>query len=68
MEVDIGDVNISELVEAAAAGQEVVLVKDGRPVARLVPFRQLGGLQGRIRIADDFDDPLELTTSGSNPC
>jgi len=37
MEVDIRDANISELVEAAAAGQEVVLMKDGRPVARLVP-------------------------------
>lgn len=56
--------HLSRLVDDAAAGQEVVIAKRGKPVARLVPFaeepkkRQLGRLAGKIRIPDNFDDPL----------
>ena len=54
----------SRLVERAAAGEEIVIAKAGRPVARLVPLglrphrRQPGGWEGRVRIAEDFDAPL----------
>ena len=54
--------HLSRLVDEAAAGTEVVIAKAGRPIAKLVPIRpairKLGTLRGRIRIADDFDDPL----------
>ncbi len=56
--------NLSRLVERAAAGEEFVIAKAGRPLARLVPLgkqlgpRPLGLLAGQVRIADDFDDPL----------
>lgn len=56
--------NLSELVERAAAGEEITIAKAGRPMARLVPLaserprRKLGGWEGRVWIADDFDDPL----------
>ena len=56
--------SLSDLVERAAAGEEIVIAKAGRPLAKLVPFsspaqrRQPGGWQGRVRIAEDFDAPL----------
>ncbi len=53
---------LSRLVEQAAAGDEIVIAKAGRPMARLVPIepktRHPGQWRGRIQIADDFDDPL----------
>lgn len=54
----------AEIVAAAEGGQEVVIARAGRPVARLVPVtppprpRVPGALAGRLRIAADFDDPL----------
>jgi len=55
---------LSRLLDAAAAGEEVIIAKAGRPVARLVPIdvtlppRRLGILDGKINVPDDFDDPL----------
>ena len=54
---------LSALVERAAAGEEIVIAKAGRPRARLVPLaddgeRRPGRAKGRIRIAADFDAPL----------
>jgi prevent-host-death family protein len=56
--------HLSRLVEDAAAGEEIIIAKAGKPVAKLVPIeselksRQLGTLRGKIWIADDFDQPL----------
>ena len=54
--------NLSELVDRAAAGEEIIIAKAGTPVARLVPLRVRertpGRAKGIIRIADDFDAPL----------
>jgi prevent-host-death family protein len=55
---------LSRLLDQAAQGEEVVITRHGRPVAKLVPVgpvreeRRLGGLRGKIRIAKDFDAPL----------
>ena len=55
---------LSRLIEQAAAGEEIVIAKAGKPVARLVPFeprrepRQPGLMKGQIWIAEDFDEPL----------
>lgn len=52
---------LSRLVERAAAGEEVVIAKAGKPVARLVPVekpRRGGGfLKGKIWYAPDWDSP-----------
>ena len=56
--------NLSKLVEKVMKGEEVIIGKSGKPVAKLVPYnldtspRQLGAgnWQGQIWIADDFDD------------
>jgi prevent-host-death family protein len=53
---------LSELVDRAAKGEEVIIAKAGKPVARLVPLRvrerKPGRLKGKIKIAEDFDAPL----------
>lgn len=54
----------SKLVEWAINGEETIIAKSGKPVAKLVPIssekpkRLLGVLKGKIKIADDFDAPL----------
>ncbi len=56
--------HLSRLVEEAAAGEEIVIAKAGRPVARLVALEaqrlrpKPGSMRGRIHIAEDFDAPL----------
>ena len=55
---------LSKLVDRAAAGEEIVIAKAGKPMARLVPLQQRrprksGFLKGQIWIADDFDDTPE---------
>jgi prevent-host-death family protein len=56
--------NLSTLVERAARGEEIVIAKAGRPLARLVPLarrttpRPLGLLAGQVTVGPDFDDPL----------
>jgi prevent-host-death family protein len=54
---------LSQLVERAEAGEEVVIARNGKPVARLVPVARTssfasirGSLRGQIHIADDFDE------------
>lgn len=56
--------HLSSLVEEAAAGEEIIIAKAGKPVARLVPLQKpdfrksFGILKGRVWISDDFDAPL----------
>lgn len=67
----MGSVNIyeaktqlSKLIDRAANGEDVVIARNGRPVARLTalaeakPAIRFGVLKGKISIADDFDAPL----------
>ena len=55
---------LSRLLERVEHGEEVVITRHGKPVAKLVPIakrqapRKLGALRGRIRIAKDLDAPL----------
>lgn len=54
---------LSSLVDEAAAGKEIIIAKNGKPMAKLVAFqapvkRKPGRLKGRIWISDDFDAPL----------
>lgn len=55
---------LARLVERAAAGEEITIVKAGRPLAKLVPLpkkwkpRNPGGWEGQMRIAEDFDAAL----------
>ena len=57
--------HLSRLLERAAAGEEIVLGKSGKPMALLVPYHERrrprvpGRLAGKIWIAPDFDDTPE---------
>lgn len=58
--------HLSRLVERAAQGEDVVIARAGRPVARLIAYeddgpRKLGAWKGRVWMADDFDElPADL--------
>ena len=53
---------LSALIERVVAGEEIVIGKAGRPVAKIVRYerseepRTPGALRGKIAIADDFDE------------
>jgi prevent-host-death family protein len=58
--------HLSALVEKAAAGEEIVIAKAGKPLAKLVPLEAIE-FKPRVPgqkvlnityIAPDFDDPL----------
>lgn len=57
--------HLSSLVERAAEGEEIVIAKAGKALARLVPLgakprprRRPGGWKGKLWVARDFDAPL----------
>jgi prevent-host-death family protein len=56
--------HLSQLVDRAARGEEIIIAKAGKPRARLVPLcateepRKPANLLGVTFVADDFDDPL----------
>lgn len=64
--------SLSRLVDRAAAGEEIVIAKAGKPMARLVPLappaprpRVFGHLRGQVRIGADFDGPLPPDIRGA---
>ncbi|MGH8612472.1 MAG: type II toxin-antitoxin system Phd/YefM family antitoxin [Gammaproteobacteria bacterium] len=54
--------HLSRLLEAVAAGEEIIIAKAGKPIAKLVPIekpkREPGRLKGLIQWSDTFFDPL----------
>jgi prevent-host-death family protein len=55
--------HLSQLAERAANGEEIVIARNGDPLARLVAIeprrpRRLGLWKGKVSIGKDFDDPL----------
>jgi len=55
---------LSQLVDKAASGEEVIVCRNGKPVARITrlastePAVRFGVLKGQLRVPDDFDAPL----------
>lgn len=66
MEVNIHEAktHLSKLLERVALGEEVIIAKAGKPVAKLVaipeerPRFKLGSAKGEFVVPDDFNDPL----------
>lgn len=64
---------LSQLVELAKKGEEVVIAKNGKPEARIVPINAepkdcFGMDEGKIWMADDFNDlPVDILELMSNP-
>jgi prevent-host-death family protein len=66
---------LPELIERAQAGEVVLITRNGKPVARLVPVAETKGLasvrgiwRGRVRIADDFDELLDDIADAFDAC
>jgi prevent-host-death family protein len=57
--------HLSRLIDDVVAGAEIIIAKAGKPMARLsaitppVRKKHLGLLKGKIKVADDFDTPLD---------
>ncbi|MDB4914550.1 MAG: hypothetical protein JWM95_2194 [Gemmatimonadetes bacterium] len=67
MNVHAAKTNLSRLLVRVANGEEIVIARDGVPVARLVPYastaapRQLGAFAGKLWISEDaFETPAWL--------
>lgn len=57
-------IHLSRLIDKAAAGEEIIIAKAGKPVAKLVSLhnapsaRSLGIFQGKLNVLEDFDVAL----------
>ena len=64
MNIHEAKTHLSKLLERVALGEEVIIAKAGKPVARLVPIatkskkRFVGSAKGEFVVPDDFNDPL----------
>lgn len=60
--VQVAESNLSELIDAALSGEEVVIDQDGRPVVRMVPIERrpfkIGMMQGQLGKGPDFFEPM----------
>ena len=63
--IHVAKAHLSELIQKALLGEEVVIARDNKPVVKLVAFspakgqRRLGLAKGLVKIRSDFNDPLE---------
>ncbi len=59
--------HLSRLLNRVCQGEEIIIAKAGKPIARLVPIagrikrRLPGSARGKITVSDDFDAPLPET-------
>ncbi len=57
--------NFSKLIDQAANGEEVLIIRENQPLVKMVAAnrnkrrRQFGSAKGKIKVADNFDEPLE---------
>ena len=64
--------HLSRLLTRAESGEEIIIARAGKPIAKLVPFkperttRKPGVWKGKVKIADDFDElPADLLSGFS---
>jgi prevent-host-death family protein len=60
--VDEAEAQLSELIEAALAGEEVIITRGNKPIARLVPIQKSEGrfrmMAGKFGTSPDFLEPM----------
>ncbi len=63
--VEEAKTTLTDLIDAAVSGDEVVITKDAQHIVKLVPVLgakgvpQFGSAKGLITVAEDFDEPLD---------
>jgi prevent-host-death family protein len=71
VDLRVAKTTLARLVERAAAGEEIIITKAGKPMAKLVSAakpsrrRKPGGWKGRVVIRKDFDSPLPAAVRGA---
>lgn len=56
--------HLSELIQRAMMGEEIIIAKDNKPIAKITALsptsqpRKVGSAKGMFKISDDFDEPL----------
>ncbi len=62
MNVHEAKTHLSKILERVEAGEEVIIARNGKAIAKLVPYkgerRRPGSMKGKIRVHADFDAPL----------
>jgi prevent-host-death family protein len=62
VDINEAEAELSQLLDRVEAGEEIIIGRSGRPVARLVPYRnpavqrRPGAWRNKVKIADDFDE------------
>lgn len=64
IDIDQAKNHLEELVEQVTRGEDVVITRSNRPIARLSAIaskrrRQFGSAKGKIWMSEDFDEPLD---------
>lgn len=62
LDIDKAKSNLSELLDLAIKGQEIVITQDSKPVAKISPIKRplkRGSAKGKILMSNDFNEPLE---------
>jgi len=65
IDIDQAQTQISQLLQAAINGEEIIITRDNLAVLKLSPintspkYRHRGSAKGQIQFAPDFDEPLE---------
>lgn len=63
--INVAKAHLSELIQKALLGEEIIIAKDNRPVVKLVAIhppklqRQIGLAKGQVIISTDFNEPLD---------
>lgn len=63
--IHVAKAHLSELIQKALLGEEVIIARDNHPMVKLVALhqpaanRKIGLGKGMVEIATDFDKPLE---------
>lgn len=63
--IHVAKAHLSELIQKALLGEEVIIARDNHPVVKLVALRpaktkrKLGLAKGKLKIAKDFNEPLD---------
>ena len=63
--IHVAKAHLSELIKKAMLGEEIIIAKDNKPVAKLTALypekhkRYLGSAKGQVWISKDFKEPLE---------
>ena len=64
--------HLSHLIECVNNGEEIIIAKSGKPVAKLVPYQQEakprvpGFWQGKVKMSEDFDKTPEFIVQAFN--